>query len=331
MTTKNTYGGLDLTLTFVPSTSKYLYLETDIQGIAGYTTDCNDDQYKDWDIKIAYKTEGGKYYLVCSSLIDDTIVNTADFKLDDHPVTSIDLRIFIHNNSVSIWANDKWAYSYSLQFVWYPADSIITTVLSAHGVGGMTVTNINKHELGNWREAVFVDYEANSESVIQSIIQQRPLEILPDVDNEIIFTYHNTKDTVVPNHIISYDEDEVTPSDVSSDGLVYAIELGISLYEKAAKDVGFITRLYRLSELDSGIVNAAKNIQEKALERRHPATVQMRLDPRIEFTDILDLDLTVTGTKTVISRDIIVEGLSIAIQNGSYSLTATGRRDEPSV
>lgn len=331
MTTKNTYGGIDLTLTMVPSASKYILLETDIQGIAGYTTDNNDDQYEHWDIKVGYKTESSKYYLVCSSLLGNTIVDTADCKLDDHAITSIDLRIFIHNNCVSIWANGRWCYSYALQFVWYPDDSIITAFLSVHGVGGMTITNINKHELGNWREAVFVDYESNSESVIQSVIQQRPIEILPNVDNEIIFTYHSKKDTMVPEHVISFEEDEVTPSDVSSDGLVYAIDIGISLYEEAAKDVGFITRLYRLSELDSGIVHAAKILQQKALERRHPATIQMRLDPRIEFTDVLDLDLVVTGTKTIISRDIIVEGLSISIENGRYDLTASGRRDEPSV
>jgi len=330
MTTKNVYGGIDLTLTFVPSASKYILLETDIQGIAGYTTDNNDDQYKHWDIKVGYKTEGGKYYLVCSSLLDNTIVDTADCKLDDYAVTSIDLRIFVHNNCVSIWANNKWCYSYTLQFVWYPDDSIITTSLSVHGAGGMTITNINKHELGNWREAVFVDYESNSESVIQSVIQQRPIEILPDTDNEILFTYRATKDTIVPANVISYQEDELTPGDVSSDGLVYAIDIGISLYEEAAKDVGFITRLYRLSELDSGIVHAAKIMQQKALERRHPATIQMRLDPRIELTDVLDLDLIVTGTQTVISRDIIVEGLSITIENGRFSLTVSGRRDEPS-
>lgn len=327
---KNTYGGIDLTMTYVPETGKYILLETDIYGIAGYTTDNNDANYEHMDVKVGYKTEGGKYYMVCSTLINNTIVDTSDFQLENEPVTSIDVRIFIHNDCVSVWVDDRWVYSYRLMFVWYPDNSVINVSLSAHGTGGMTITNIVRHELGDWREAVFVDYEANSESVIQSILQQRPLEIIPEVENGITFTLHAVKDTMVPIHVISFDEEELTPSDVSSDGLVYAAEICISLYEEAAKQVGFITRQYRLSELDSGIVRVAKINQEKALERRHPATVEMRLDPRLEFTDMMDLDLVVTGTKTVISRNIIVEGLSIQMENGIYSLTANGRRDEPS-
>ena len=322
----NPYGSIDVTMTFVPSTTKSVLLETDIQAITGYTD--IETGYGDLDVRIAYKTEGGDYYIVCSTEIDGVVVDTADYQLDDAAVTSIDVRIFIHNKAISVYVDEKWVYSYALAFVWYSADSVIAAILSVHGVGGMTITNINRHELSDWREAVFVDYEANSESVIQSIIQQRPIEIMPEVENGIIFTYHAIKDTVVPNFVRAFTEQENTPSDVSSDGLVYAADIGISLYEEAAEQVGFITRLYRLSELDSGTVKAARVLQEKALERRHPASVDMRLDPRLELCDMLDLDLVVTGTHTVISRDIIIEDLTLAIENGNFSMTASGRRNE---
>ena len=325
---KNAYGALDVTMTFVPAASKSILLETDIQVIAGYSSDDADANFGDLDIRVGYKTEGGKYYIVCSIEVDEVIMDTSDYELDEAAITSIDLRIFIHNKCVSVWANNRWVYSYALAYVWYSEDSVITAQLSVHGTGGMTITNISRHELSDWREAVFVDYEANSESVIQSILQQRPVEVLPEVEDGIIFTYSAIKDTIIPNFVRSFEEEELTPSDVSSDGLVYAAEIGISLCEEAAAQVGFITRLYRLSELDSGIIRATKIMQEKALERRHPATVIMRLDPTIELCDMLDLDLIVTGTKTLISREIIVESISISIENGKFGMTASGRRNE---
>jgi hypothetical protein len=324
MTVTNAYGSLDVTLTFVPSTSITVLVETDIQAIAAFQTE--QTGYGDLDIRLGYKDESSKHYIVCNTEIDGVVVDTADYELEPGEVSSLDVRVFIHNKCVSIYANERWVYSYSFGYVNYAADSTIIASLSVHG-GSLEITNINRHELSDWREAVFVDYEANSQSVIQSIVQQRPLEIYPETDNGIVFTYHAIGDTVVPGFIKTLEETEQTPSDVSSDGLVYAADIGISLYEDAAAEVGLITRLYRLSELDSGIIHAAKILQEKALERRHPITIEMRLDPRIEYCDLLDMDLVVSGTKTVLSKEVIVESISPTLENGRYRMTVSGRRN----
>jgi hypothetical protein len=202
------------------------------------------------------------------------------------------------------------------------------TGLSLERTGSYTVENVCLREIPDAREAVFVDYEATTESAIQSVIQQRPIEINPEVGREINFTYDATKDDVPGHHIFSYEDTEQDNMQLSSDGIVYYENVGVSINEDTAKEVGFITRMYRLSELSSGAIEAAAKYQRSALQRRHQSSITMqRIDPRIEIRDVILIDLIATGTLRHIVDEVIVEDISISISDGAYSTNISGRRN----
>jgi hypothetical protein len=229
------------------------------------------------------------------------------------------------DNAVSIYCNDLWVYTYVFGLVNWP-DVVQVALKNSSASQDVTVTDIRLIELADPREAVYIDYEATVDSAIQSIIQQRPIQIFPEVGREIAFTYSAVKDVVGAHHVTSYEEATKDSQSLSSDGLVYYTDVAISVSRKTAEEVGLITKLYRLSELNSGALNAAARLQELALERRKMVTINMRLDPRIEIADNLLIDEILSGTGTHIVDNVIVEDVSISIQNGNYSMRIVARR-----
>ena len=154
--------------------------------------------------------------------------------------------------------------------------------------------------------------------------------ILPHVNRKLTFTYAAEKDTINAVKVNKYEEGYSHPSTMSSDGLVYFDEVGVSIDLLTAEEVGLITKLYRLSELNTGAEQATATLQKRARESRIKHTVVQRLDPRVELTDVLHVDLTTTSTNRHIVRDIIVEDARISIRHGDTSMTITGRRKSAS-
>ena len=223
-----------------------------------------------------------------------------------------------------MYCNDLCVYSYSLGGVSYP--DVVTVSLKVTGPDPILFSDIRRVELKDQREAIYVDYEANTESAIQSIIQQRPIEVTAAVDRQVEFTYSAIKDSIDAIFVKTYSETLEDNLQMSSDGIVYYSDVGVSINDDTAEQVGFITRMYRLSELSSGAITAAGIYQKKALQKRNMVSISSRLDPRLEIRDILVFDLTVTGTERNIVRSIIVEGIQIKTENGSCKMSVTGRK-----
>jgi hypothetical protein len=108
--------------------------------------------------------------------------------------------------------------------------------------------------------------------------------------------------------------------------MTYFRDVGISLSEDTAANVGFITRLYRVSELDNGAVEAVAKMQRMALERRDMIEILGRLDPRLEILDLMEIDHVLTSTGREITEVVIIESLEISLSDGQYTLRTTGRR-----
>jgi hypothetical protein len=147
------------------------------------------------------------------------------------------------------------------------------------------------------------------------------------VDRSAEFTYNATKDEVDAIWVDSYSETQSDNSQASSDGLVYAVDVGISLDSYIAENVGLVTRLYRLSELDTGVERAAAALQKRARQAMFSVNLTGRLDPRLEVGDILLVNKTLTSTNRVIADRVIVEDISITIVDGQYRQSIQGRRD----
>jgi hypothetical protein len=319
----NPYGGLDVLFTFTPITGGYIWLKTDIMAISAFS-DPDDVDRRPLYIKIGYKVIDGVQYIVVSTILDTILVHQSDFPIGDDSDIPYNIRIFIYDEYVSVYCNDIGVYWYVLGEVEYPTDTISAT-LSTTGET-IALSNICRSELYDQREAVYVDYEANTENAIQSVIQQRPIEINPGIDRTLEFTYISEKEEINAQFIKNYKVALDDNLQISSDGIVYWADVGVSISEETAEQVGFITRMYRLSELSSGALQAAAIYQKRALEKRNMVTITGRLDPRIQPRDIYVIDVVLTGTGRQIQEIIIIEGVTIQTENGKYKMTVTGRR-----
>ncbi|MFH1118598.1 MAG: hypothetical protein V1775_02160, partial [Bacteroidota bacterium] len=231
-----------------------------------------------------------------------------------------------YDTYISAYCNDRWIYSWAVSTVSYTDDADVIASLQANGAT-VELRDIRRTELCDVREAVYVDYEATSENAIQSVIQQRPVEIVPGTGRTLEFAYTATKDEVTGHHVRTFAPTVQDNTQLSSDGIVYYRDVGISLDANTAEVVGLITRLYRLSELDSGAVRAARKYQEKALEQRLLSTITQRLDPRFEVRDIYNLSLITSGTLRSIEEELIIENIDISLENGQYSMTISAREN----
>lgn len=317
------FGSLEVYYTYQSAANKSIELITNIQGVRQFNV--GPETYE--DISVIISSIHDVYddvFIRIETMLGTTMVDQSDFSTYTSDASVFVVRIFFFNQFVSVSLNDKWVYSYAFANISYSAADT-TAALKLNGTATF-ISAIRKVELSDGREAVFVDYESNTESAIQSIIQQRPVMILPHVNRKLSFTYDAEKDTVPASFVSDYNERISHPSSLSSDGLVYGRDVGVSIDLQVAEDVGFITKLYRLPELDTGANEAAAALQRRARQQRTGVTVQQRFDPRIEVTDVLHVDLVVTGTNRQIDRLIIVEDVRVSLRDGEYSMSIVGRK-----
>lgn len=314
------YGGAEFYFTFTADDTKTIEIVTDILGASQFGAD--DETKQLVGVKLTSLTDTDRYVQVETTLAGATI-DRSDFSTFDSDVEVFDVRVFFYNEFLSIEINGFWVYSYGFSAIEYPVGrpSIELRAL----LDDIEVSEVRRVELSDGREAVFVDYEASTENAIQSIIQQRPVSIFPSVGRSVIFTYSATKDVVGAVFVQRFVDAVSDSMQIASDALIYFSDVGISLDEDILKDVGFVTRLYRLSELDTGADRAAETLQRRALEKRHNVTVIQRFDPRVEPMDILHINLIAKGTNRTIDRQIIVENTSVSLRDGDYSMSIGGR------
>jgi hypothetical protein len=115
------------------------------------------------------------------------------------------------------------------------------------------------------------------------------------------------------------------PSQVVSDAIVYGSEVEILTSEDSASHHGFITRIIRVPELDTGARRAAKEMIKKAEQQSILYTINLRADIRIETGDILECAYNLSGTNTYIQVSCIVENVVVDIQNAVFTMMLTGR------
>jgi hypothetical protein len=231
-----------------------------------------------------------------------------------------DVRVYFSKTFITIYVNGETVYMYCCGEVDYP--EIIHPRLVVNN--STTIPYVTNSEIPDVREAVFIDYETMTEGALQTIIQQRPLQIFPAKNRELIFTYDHTYDVWQANRVYSYQHTRKGNQQTSSDGLVYSTDVSMSASFQTGKEVGFVTRLYRMSELDFGATRATGIIQKRALEKMDMVTIRMRLDKRIKIADILYVD-AVMSTGKLVRVYVVVEDVSISIASGNSSMQITGR------
>lgn len=326
------YGGIELRFKSNIALGKSVLLGTNLTCLAQYKFTTSDWWTSSdaglYSLDISSEVVGGFVNIVCRSYANATLMDQSSWPTELPASILSDFRCVFANDTVSLYCDGLWVYTYVFGAIQWPDNSDIdVSVTAVVDSGTLEIEQITFSELADPREAVFVDYEATSDSAIQSIIQQRPIQIFQNSDRSVDFTYSAIKGTLAAHHISSFEETVRDNPGISSDGLVYYSDVAISISEQAAEEVGLITRLYRLSELNNGAKYAAQRMQKLALEHRKMITLIMRLDARIEVADNLLIDYVATGTQTRIQRNIVVEDISITVQNGNYSLRIQARNN----
>ena len=319
----NLYGTIDIEFDYIPVNGITILLTTDILGISQFHEQAYG--YNPVSLQLGTKTVSGIVYAVGTTLVNGIAVDQQDFAIaSSFNFQKTHVRFYINKQNLSIYFGGKWVYSYSLAYVNYVNDPINAS-LSVHG-GALQLYKIVRIELDDYRDAIFFDYESTADNCIQSIIQERPIQIYPDPGRILTFTYGVVRGDLDTHYVKEYRSSIASSNGLSSDGLIYYVNVSVNTSADTAKEVGLVTKLYRLSNLNDGAVKATQILQRLALERRFPTYIKERFDPRVVIGDRVAVDMIISGTLTHIEDRSIVENASIMLSDGQYTFEMNGRR-----
>lgn len=270
-------------------------------------------------VQIKIEDLGSNNYRVSMTLLpSSTLVESFSWTM---PAYESIFRVLFHDNFATVYVSDRWIYTFSVAEFDYPNN------LEVYLSGTFTATNIRFLELCDWREAVYIDLETDGNSAIGNVIQERPIEIVHQPDGSIAYWYDPSRELV---NMLYEPRDhrwyESPPRDGASDAIIYtASEVKCLQMQEFAEDYGFSTRVYRFPNLDVGAFRAARVMLIRLYEQSKPNELICRPDARLIPGDIYQVAYNVSGTGTAVSKDIIVEDLSLNVSAGSYSMSIKGR------
>lgn len=205
----------------------------------------------------------------------------------------------------------------------YNTDDVAVSIKSGHAA---SLSLIRLKELCDWREAIFADLETTSQSAISSVIQQRPVEIFGVHTGAVRYQYFpSVRPSKEISLVSSHDVTTSGGNQISSEGIVYFTDTGIQLDLDAFEDFGFITRTFRLPDLDSGAMKAAAVMQLRARQSAEQHQIACRFDPTIEVGDQVTSSVVLPGTGTVVTDIAIIESAQISLAEGKYAMRMKGR------
>lgn len=242
------------------------------------------------------------------------------------------VRVLFHAEFISFYIDDISIATFSLikDDLHWPETQL---AVYAYASASKMMLDVNISELFDWREAIYVESEMSASSAIGSVIQERPVEVNPTTGGGLSFSYRSKRDTIAYTNDESHRilqrhfSHDSTTQDAGSDAVVYYAEVGFVSDDTFADNEGFLTRVLKLSTLDTGAVNAARILLEKANERQYTHDLSMRPDIRIETGDRIELHYLLSGTATQKDHNMIVEDYSIGIREGELLMQISARRD----
>jgi hypothetical protein len=317
-------GGYDITLDMPGLTASQwiaIYADNLIYNDGSGDTKFDIGIKNDADVMVIYVKGQGVSYpeLYFKSELDPTLAHTA--------------RFFFHDEFISVYVDNIWQITFGLgedNLTWPKNTQVL---MYAYASTSKTVTNVVVSELFDWREAIYVESELSAQSALGSVIQERPIEILPTIDGGLDFSYNITRDQITYTSAISkrimhsHFRDQDTSGDAGSDAIIYSTDISFVSYDNFAKEEGFLTKVYKLSNLEHGAEATGKILLEKAYESQFIHQITMRPDIRIESGDRLSFSYVVPGTGTTIDYDVIVEGYNIEVEEGNYRMSIRARED----
>jgi hypothetical protein len=239
------------------------------------------------------------------------------------------VRILFHDEFCSVYIDNAWVYTFSFAYIAYPLVLILEMTYfdgTTASTGTCSISNVVIQELCDWRDAIYIDLDTNAMNAIQSIIQSRPIEIVPRYDGALQFYYEPCSRSSVPiKNIKEYQRTKADSKSSCSDAIVYYSDVNVLSDPDTAKESGLITRIYRFSELDHGAIRAAEVLQKKSRQNRIRHKFQGRINMALEVGDIAAIQYTTVDTHEDVQENVIVESIQLTISNGDYFMVAEGR------
>ena len=300
------YGGYEVTFTLSNSPGLTHYIEL----LSDHTCKLNETGT---DFRITQTNDGLLYSYGSSATTLETYLGES--------YTLRDVRIVAHGPFVTVIVNGMWIHTFYSSYINY----VEVGRLRLNADYAASFTNIVVTELYDWREAIWSEIEGVAQSVIQTIIQERPIDILGKANGALAFFYTPDLRPEVTVDADTISEHTVTYGDSggSSDGLTYFADVITVIDSQYVQDFGFSTRIYRLSNLDYGAEHATKQLQLRARQSAEQHQLSARLDPRIEVGDLVDIGYT-TADNWILAEKMIVESVSFNIAR-AFQMTLSGR------
>lgn len=244
-----------------------------------------------------------------------------------------DIRILIHDDFLSFYGDDISLATFALgeEDLEWPTEPVI---IQAYSNTNLTIRDVTISELFDWREAIYIESELSVSSAIGSVIQERPIDIYTTEEGNLSFSYYFERDEIVytaahAHRILeSHEKIHQNSDNAGSDALVYYADITFAEHDNYAITDGFSTRVFRLSNLETGAELAAKILLEKAYEKQNMHRFVLRPDLRLEIGDIVDWTYNVSGTGTQITARGIIEDINVNIEEGKHTMALTARDRE---
>ncbi len=237
-------------------------------------------------------------------------------------ITNLGLvRVVFHNEFCTVYVDGYWVHTFGFTKVYHPDDPEVGLKAS----GEITVTEIRLKELSDWREAIWVDLETSTQNAISTAILQRPVNIYPNYRGEIVFEYSPLRDRVDLEFVHIHEINHQESMQAAADAIVYFTRTGVVTDKIFARQVGFVTRFYRLPDLDNGAIAAARKIMDRERQSRKVHSSRGRLNPVLAIGDIAVIHQNLSATETLLSESFIVEDINLRLTLGAFEMTVQGR------
>ena len=235
-----------------------------------------------------------------------------------------DVRIIYHDTFISVYLNGWWFFTAGFEGMKYTDELSIDMYSTGWSP---TITNIVNAELGDWREAIYVDMESPASAGLAAVIQDRPVLMWPNPDGTMRFTYGDADGgpiTIDNDTLRKHSRTKTNDPRAAADVIVRAGDVAIMHDTTYAVQKGFQTRIYNLGTLDSGGVEAARRLLIRARQNAIRHNITLRPDLRLVIGDEISVSYTSVGGRSE-AYNMVVEGISIKVNYGKGTMVLQGR------
>lgn len=287
--------------------------------------DNGDDFDTDTGLKLVLTNLGsGDYRAALISTPSATVIYQKDYTSG---TSGQHFRVLFYENSITVYHNHQWILSVACDNLIYTQTSYVD--VKAYTASSVSFQNVYVRDLSDGRDAIYIDLETDGSSALNSIIQERPVEIGANPDGTIFFfSDESNRDAVtLLADPYSHTLDNNYPREAASDAIVYASTDVISIIKELfARTFGFSTKIIRVPNLGVGAIEAGIRQMKIAYESKDKHILDIRPDARVMPGDLLTFSYTLSGTgKQQASTQVVVETVDFTLNGKGKKITSNMR------